>query len=322
MIRQFTVSVKKAQRLLKSGEVVAIPTETVYGLAGKASCPEAVKKIFQVKKRPHFDPLILHVHSINKAFEFLSVGKLEKKALQVLMKKFWPGPLTLVARSSGKADSIINAGLECVAVRYPRHKLVSSLLESVGPLVAPSANLFGKVSPTKAQHVLEEFQNNIPVLDGGECSQGLESTIIQIIEKNQKIYMALLRHGHISFKELGKTLQSENIDFEIFNSEVIAPGKMKDHYQPYKPLVILEGKTWDKSLEEIVKRKLGVKAQIRKKAVPLGKDPYEVARTLYSDLRDLSGEEFDIFVVERLPFQEGELWDTIWSRLRKASLKF
>jgi tRNA threonylcarbamoyl adenosine modification protein (Sua5/YciO/YrdC/YwlC family) len=173
-----------AADLLRKGEVVAIPTETVYGLAANAYNEAAVLKIFQAKQRPAFDPLIVHVHSLDQVKEVVSFSELKRKdtrkEAEALMAKFWPGPLTLVLPKSDRVPDLVTSGLDTVAVRMPAHPMALELLRSLDfPLAAPSANPFGYVSPTTAQHVADQLGEKIPyILDGGPCTVGVESTII------------------------------------------------------------------------------------------------------------------------------------------------
>ncbi len=177
-------NIQTAAELLRKGEVVAIPTETVYGLAANAYNEAAVLKIFQAKQRPAFDPLIVHVHSLEQVKEVVSFSELTRKDMrkeaEALMVKFWPGPLTLVLPKSDRVPDLVTSGLDTVAVRMPAHPMALELLRSLDfPLAAPSANPFGYVSPTTAQHVADQLGDKIPyILDGGPCTVGVESSII------------------------------------------------------------------------------------------------------------------------------------------------
>lgn len=169
------LSTNQAARLLKQGEVVAIPTETVYGLAADATNQLAIQEIFSLKKRPTDNPLIIHIGSINQLDEF------SKPLIEIelrIIKKFWPGPLTLVLPRKRNVPDAITAGLKTVAVRMPNHIKCLNLLQKTGPIVAPSANLSGTPSPSKVEHVLNDFGENFPILDGGDCTIGLESTVL------------------------------------------------------------------------------------------------------------------------------------------------
>jgi L-threonylcarbamoyladenylate synthase len=175
ILDEISVAVEK----LINGEVVGIPTETVYGLGAVISKSDAIKKIFTTKERPFFDPLIVHVSGVEQAKE-LSLDW--SAAADILAQEFWPGPLTLVLPKKNVSD-LITSGLQTVGVRCPDHKIALEIIEKVGePIAAPSANRFGKTSPTCKKHVLEEFNDAVFVVDGGDCSVGIESTIISVLE--------------------------------------------------------------------------------------------------------------------------------------------
>ncbi|MDC3024615.1 L-threonylcarbamoyladenylate synthase, partial [Alphaproteobacteria bacterium] len=221
-----------ASELLKSNKLVGIPTETVYGLGGRADNDVAIKKIFKIKNRPLSNPLILHYKSSDHALNDIFCDDRAKE----LAKKFWPGALTIVCKIKNKYISkFATANLDTVAVRVPSNNSIKKLLNHLEfPLAAPSANRYGKISPTSASDVYEELKNKIPlILDGGECSVGLESTIVEITEKK----ICILRHGFIPTSEIEKTLDCkiENlINAKIYRS----PGLAVNHYQPDKPVRI------------------------------------------------------------------------------------
>src|SRR4030043_2157115 len=190
-------SIRQAAGLIKKGGLVAFPTETVYGLGANAFNPIAVARIFEVKKRPHFDPLIVHV---------ASQGDLDKLGSEIpsdakkVMKQFWPGPLTIVLLKKEEVPEIVTSGLPTVAVRMPRHPMTLSLIELAGsPIVGPSANPFGYLSPTTAEHVRDQLGDQIDfILDGGSCEVGVESTIVSFFEKEPM----LLRPGGVPLEEI------------------------------------------------------------------------------------------------------------------------
>ena len=194
-----TTDINKAKEALQTNELIAIPTETVYGLAGNAYDETALKKIFELKKRPFYNPLIVHLKSASCMYDVAT--DIPENALK-LAEKFWPGPITLVLKKQAHISDLITAGKDTVAVRVPNHPVALALLEKLEfPLAAPSANPFGSISPTTAAHVLNYFGDNLNViLDGGECANGLESTIVGF-ENNQVI---LYRHGSISVDEIEK----------------------------------------------------------------------------------------------------------------------
>ncbi|MFN7262332.1 MAG: L-threonylcarbamoyladenylate synthase, partial [Pseudobdellovibrionaceae bacterium] len=229
------VDLQRAVELLKSGEVVAIPTETVYGLAAVISHRDAVEKIFATKKRPFFDPLIVHVNSLKQAQE---VSSSWGEIAETLADAFWPGPLTLVLPKANCISEMITSGLPTVGIRWPGHPLCQKLLQLVGePVAAPSANLFGKTSPSRTEHVEREFQGTIPVLEGGASEVGIESTIIKI----DGPAIQVLRNGVITFTQVKSALEAKKIHFQVQNviDQRQAPGMMKHHYMPQVPLILV-----------------------------------------------------------------------------------
>ena len=196
------IAIEQAIQMLKSNDVVAIPTETVYGLAGAINNESALNKIFSIKGRPFFDPLIVHVSSIEMA---QSLVKDWPKAASVLYEKFWPGPLTLVLPKNDKVSDLVTAGLKTVALRMPDHVTTLKMIDELQcPVAAPSANRFGKTSPTDWQHVQEEFAGEVAVVDGGASEVGVESTIVRLQDNN----VELLRPGTILFSDIQSPLSS------------------------------------------------------------------------------------------------------------------
>ncbi len=213
--------------LLKAGEVVAFPTETVYGLGADAWNPEAVMKVFSLKGRPADNPLIVHVSSVSMLENFAI--EIPNKARQ-LIDAFWPGPLTLVFRKKPKVLDLITGGLDTVAVRMPDHELALSLISQAGPLVAPSANKSGKPSPTRPEHVLHDFGDDFPVVRGGECRIGLESTVIDVTSNPFQIY----RPGYISKVQIESILKSHVSIYQKKpeDGKPRSPGMKYTHYSP------------------------------------------------------------------------------------------
>jgi L-threonylcarbamoyladenylate synthase len=226
------VSVEQAVQALKNHEVVAIPTETVYGLAGRYNSEQAVQKIFEVKRRPFFDPLIVHVSSLSQVPQ---LAKEWSSVAQALAERFWPGPLTLVVPKTKEVSDLITSGLPSVGLRWPRHKIAEKLIEATGPLAAPSANLFGKTSPSNASHVETEFQSAVKIIDGGPCEVGIESTVVKV-DGNQ---INFLRKGSITPAQIEKHLQNLKIDYFVAHeiARQFSPGEMNHHYMPAQPLV-------------------------------------------------------------------------------------
>lgn len=224
--------IHKAAELLRAGELVAIPTETVYGLAANAFDGRAALRIFEAKKRPSFDPLIVHSSSLEQARSFLK--EIPQEAVEIA-SHFWPGPLTLLLPKNDRIPDVVTSGLPTVAVRVPRHPLSQQLLEKLDfPLAAPSANPFGYISPTTAMHVYEQLGDRIPyILDGGPCTVGVESTIIGFEGHKMIVY----RLGGMSVEQL----QPHCREIELMphsSSNPQAPGQLKSHYAPRIPLVL------------------------------------------------------------------------------------
>lgn len=224
--------IRKAIALLKSGEVIGIPTETVYGLAGNAFDPQTVARIFEIKNRPSFDPLIVHTYDIENVHSF--VQTMPKLALK-LAKAFWPGPLTLLLPRTSAIPDLVTSGLDMVAVRIPRHPLTLALLSQLDfPLAAPSANPFGYVSPTQSAHVDEQLGGQIPyVLDGGPCMVGVESTIVGFTQEHPVIY----RLGGIPVEAIEKVVGTIRVKSRS-GPKPNAPGMLKSHYAPKKKVIV------------------------------------------------------------------------------------
>jgi len=224
-------------RALRRGELVAVPTETVYGLAANALDARACRKIFTAKGRPANDPLIVHIHSLNE----LAQIAVPNAAALILAKKFWPGPLTLVLPKKSVVPGVVSAGLPSVAVRMPRHPLFRRLLKlTARPLAAPSANAFGYVSPTTAAHVLAGLGQKIRhVLDGGPAAIGLESTIVDLRDPARP---TLLRPGAITRAQLqralGRRVQTAKTARHPARGAQLAPGLLARHYSPRTPVVL------------------------------------------------------------------------------------
>jgi L-threonylcarbamoyladenylate synthase len=224
--------INKAKLLLEKGELVAIPTETVYGLAGNALSVSAITKIFDVKNRPQFDPLIVHVSGLEDAA--LYVSQIPDQAI-TLAKQFWPGPLTLLLNKKSIIPDIVTSGLDTVGIRCPDHTVTRTLLQQLNfPLAAPSANPFGYVSPTKPEHVNEQLGDKIAyILDGGTCSVGVESTIVGFDTSTPVIY----RMGGLSIEILEKAIGPLQVQIHS-SSNPKAPGQLKSHYAPRKKVIL------------------------------------------------------------------------------------
>jgi L-threonylcarbamoyladenylate synthase len=234
MSAEIGTDIKKAAALLCEGKVVGIPTETVYGLAANALHADAVADIFRIKNRPDFDPLIVHIADISQVEKYAS--QFPEKAIK-LAEAFWPGPLTLVLPKRVIIPYSVTSGLETVGLRVPRHELTLELLMQLSfPLAAPSANPFGYISPTTAQHVADQLGEFIPyILDGGPCSVGVESTIVGFDDSfNPVIY----RKGMIT-QEMIEAVVGKTEVFTHSHSNPQAPGMLTSHYAPRTPLKII-----------------------------------------------------------------------------------
>lgn len=226
--------IEHASELLKRGGLVAMPTETVYGLAGNALNLDAVHGIFEAKQRPSFDPLIVHTNSLEKVSEF--VAEIPEKAKK-LAHAFWPGPLTLLLEKKSVIPDLVTSGLNTVAIRMPNHPVALALLEKLDfPLAAPSANPFGYVSPTTAEHVNNQLGDRIAyILNGGECTVGIESTIISFENEVPKV----LRLGGLSVEDIEDVVGSVDVAIHS-SSKPSAPGMLKSHYAPSKTIVLFD----------------------------------------------------------------------------------
>jgi L-threonylcarbamoyladenylate synthase len=220
------VTVEQAAVLIRKGEVVVIPTETVYGMAADAMNAEAVKKTFRLKGRPSDNPLIVHISDINQLRE-LTVEI--PPHLEKLASVFWPGPLTFVLRKSPKVPDAVSAGLDTVAVRMPDHPLTLELINKTGPLTAPSANRSGKPSPTKPAHILSDYGDSVPLLDGGNCRIGLESTVLNLTTTVPEI----LRPGAVSKEMIEQACGITVTESPYLKAQKpVSPGVKYSHYKP------------------------------------------------------------------------------------------
>jgi L-threonylcarbamoyladenylate synthase len=314
-----TQLIHQAAEIIKSGGIVAFPTETVYGLGSDAFNPIGVARIFEVKRRPYFDPLIVHV--ANPSDVEMLVKEIPSNAKK-LTEKFWPGPLTVVLLKEESIPDIVTAGLPTVAIRMPNHSMALSLIkESECPIAAPSANPFGYLSPTTAEHVREQLGNQIDfILDGGSCVVGVESTIISFVEEEPK----LLRPGGVPLEEVESIIGTVAIG-SINKEKTTAPGMLPKHYAPRTPILL----DWsEKDLVDYRNRKVGLLAF--QKVNPSLKfncvevlsergDLREAAANLFSAIRRLDGSGLDLILAESIP--ETSLGRAIMDRLHRASAK-
>jgi L-threonylcarbamoyladenylate synthase len=301
-----TGAAEAAQRL-RAGGVVAVPTETVYGLAACADQPEAIARVFQIKGRPSTHPLILHIAEISELTEW--VVEIPASA-QLLASTCWPGPLTLLLRRSKRVSDLITGGRDTVAIRIPAHALTQQVLKISGPFVAPSANRFGHVSPTTAQHVLNDLGEFLRlgvdgILNGGPCQIGVESTIVDCTVDPVQI----LRHGGISAEEIFALLSGKVAEA---SGPQRASGMLESHYAPRIPVHLCE------TSEEMAAAITQHSGAHRKFAViDLSSDLVAYARDLYALLREAENSGNDL-IIARLPHATG-LGHAIRDRLRKAA---
>lgn len=324
-----------AKDLLNQGEVVGLPTETVYGLAARIDMPSAVEKIFTTKERPFFDPLIVHVASIDQA---KTVTSYWGPVAQALASAFWPGPLTMILPKASTVNPMITSGLDSVGIRMPQHPLALELLREVGvPLAAPSANKFGRTSPTSASHVRAEFKKeNVFVLDGGDSQIGIESTVLLVKEKEGIPSLSILRRGHVLKTDIEQALNNRGIEFQFVETsdKKESPGHMKHHYMPPVPFILCldKSKPAMQVMEEvnqkisllpdeiesikIVKPQGGIHSY---QLLELSSDPLLATREFYSKLREAAAQGKDCILFYREPHQYSERWESLFDRLNKAA---
>jgi L-threonylcarbamoyladenylate synthase len=289
-----------AAKIIRVGNLVAFPTETVYGLGANALDAKAVEKIFEAKGRPKTSPLIVHVASIEMARE-LSSGW--TAAAEALAKRFWPGPLTLIVPKISAIPDIVTAGLDSVGLRIPSHPVALELLRAAGvPIAAPSANRFTELSPTTAEHVRASFGDQFPILDGGACEVGIESTVFHVET------LRILRPGMIIRAQIEEVVGPVGMGGEAAH---LSPGQHPKHYQPRTRVALT--KTPGRNAAYLWHRHEAAS----KKSLRMPKNAANYAAILYSTLHGLDKEGFDSIAIEPLP--EGPEWDGIRDRLARAT---
>ncbi len=311
-------SVDDAARLLQDGQVVAIPTETVYGLAGNAYNPEALAKIFAAKERPTFDPLIVHIADIA---QLQDIAQDIPDAAYRLAEAYWPGPMTLVLPKKECIPDLCTSGLPSVAVRFPSHPIAQEIIKKSGlPLAAPSANLFKHVSPTTAMHVAEQLSDRIAgIVDGGPCQVGVESAIVSLLGEIPTI----LRPGAITAEMVEKVLGKVKLGISSSKpgQPMTAPGQCDTHYRPQVPLYY-GPITKDFQLPPRTAR---IAFENTEGPVPetvnLSKtgDLVEATAKLYALMHELDKPEYDLILVDPIP--DAGLGMALNDRLRRASIK-
>lgn len=315
-------NIQLAAARLRNGELVAFPTETVYGLGAHALDANAVAKIYAAKGRPSFNPLIVHVAEIEDA-QKLSSSWLG--AAQALAQKFWPGPLTLVVPKSGEVPDMVSAGLSTVALRVPAHPVALELLRAAKiPLAAPSANKSGAVSPTRAHHVLESLGQDLFVLNGGACSVGIESTVVDVSGARP----AILRPGILSARDIESVIGPlVAADGTQENAPRPSPGMLEKHYAP-RARVHLFSTLIDASFHAVALASgqaigvlsfetTGLEKQFDAREIVLPSDARGYAARLYQALHELDAQGVVLILVEDVP--PGQAWDGVRDRLQRAA---
>lgn len=328
--------IQKAAELLANGRLVAFPTETVYGLGANAFDPDAVEKIFEAKNRPYSDPLIVHIEEIKQIH---NVAKKIPKIAWLLAENFWPGPLTFILERNSKVSSKVSTGLNTVAVRMPSHKIPQQLILHAGvPIAAPSANLFTRPSPTTAEHVYADLKGRIDViLDGGPCSIGLESTVLDLTQTEPII----LRPGGYSLEALKKVVPNVKIKpmFHKLDRNAtpsVSPGMLSKHYSPNAKVLLFSGepgstmKRMVSTAHQLISNNLTVGVMVSNenkgyfdglwvKLQLLGPhhDLEKISRNLFSSMRELDDEGIDVILV--MDFGQEGLGLAIRDRLFRAS---
>lgn len=320
IMAEISVDIERAAQLLLAGQVVAIPTETVYGLAANALDPEAVRKIFEVKDRPIHNPLIIHISRREDLHKYVTQVP---PLLEPLLSAFWPGPLTVLLDKNNVIGDEVNASLKQIAVRIPNHPLLLQLLDTVGkPLAAPSANPFGYLSPTRASHVEQQLGHKIPyILDGGPCSLGLESTIVGLSDNRLIVY----RLGAITVEELAATYDGI---VEIRNKDAHqpnAPGMLPYHYAPRTQLVLSTNVSADIDTHKDINMAVIHYTALhdrhlthpQSKQLKMKGGYKKIAQSIYEILHELDQQGLDLIIVERFP--DENLGRTLNDRLSRGA---
>lgn len=321
MVRATQSEIEAAVEALRAGELVAFPTETVYGLGANAQNPAALRKVFEAKGRPVHHPLIVHLDSARYLHRW--THKLPATA-EKLAARFWPGPLTLVLPKAGHVLDGITGGQGTVAIRVPGHPMAQQLLNAFGGgIAAPSANRYGHLSPTRAEHVRDELGDAVKiVLDGGECQVGVESTIVSCAEDPVR----LLRPGAVTLSQLRSVVGDVAVGADAKAPRV--PGSMQSHYAPTTPLEVVPGdglEIFAGALNDQGERVAVLAMRLPLKTLPLvtwinaGRKPQTYAHDLYANLRTLDKAGCARILVQEVPGDER--WDAVRDRLQKAAAR-
>jgi L-threonylcarbamoyladenylate synthase len=320
VVRATQVEIETAVQALRDGELVAFPTETVYGLGANAQNPAAVRKIFEAKGRPPDHPVIVHLDSPRYLHRW--VREVPQSATR-LAETFWPGPLTLVMPRAPTVHDVITGGQDTIAIRVPAHPMAQQLLNAFGGgIAAPSANRFGRLSPTRAEHVREEFGETVRViLDGGECQIGLESTIVSF----EGALVRLLRPGAVTAAQIrGVVGEQLMLGAELASPRV--PGSTPTHYAPTTPMTMVPAGEIDAQADAasaggrrvaVLAQRLPLRSHKYVTWINAGRRPESYARDLYTNLRTLDKAGCQQILVQGVP--DGEQWDAIRDRLLRAA---
>jgi L-threonylcarbamoyladenylate synthase len=321
MVRATQTEIEAAVEALRAGDLVAFPTETVYGLGANAQNPAALRKIFEAKGRPAHHPLIVHLDSARYLHRWTQ--RLSPEA-EKLAARFWPGPLTLVLPKAPHVLDAITGGQDTIAVRVPGHPMAQQLLTAFGGgIAAPSANRYGRISPTRAEHVRDELGDSVRIeLDGGESQLGIESTIVSCVESPVR----LLRPGAVTLSQLRSAVGEVIIGASVTAPRV--PGSAFSHYAPETPLEIVPGDAMEifaESLNDQGERVAVLAMRLPLKTLPLvtwinaGRKPQMYAHNLYTHLRTLDKAGCAKILVQEVPADER--WDAVRDRLQKAAAR-
>lgn len=312
---------------LKAGEVIAFPTETVYGLGANALNENAVSTIFKLKGRPSINPLIVHIYKIQQINELCNISETQKIFIEKL-KFFWPGPLSLVLPKKNIIPNIVTAGKDSVAIRMPNHKMALELLKETNlPIAAPSANPSGFLSPTKASHVEDAFKkDNIAILNGGDCQVGLESTVLSLLKETPIV----LRHGFITKRKIEEILGIEILDGTtkktLAPKDILSPGMLLKHYSPKTSLYLNNEQEIPKSINSayiaFMDENFQTQKELEKKfkrIIFLGNKKEDIAKSLFAVLHDLDTMNLDFIVIDSC--EEIDLGIAIMDRVKRATNK-
>ena len=306
-----TPEVRKAAEILRAGGLVAFPTETVYGLGADAANPDAVKRLYAVKRRPAEHPVIVHLYSLERA---LAWARDVPREAELLAQRFWPGPLTLILKRSSLAGDFVTGGQDTVGLRVPSHPVAQELLQGLGGVAAPSANRFGRVSPTTSAHVREDLGKDVDlVLEGGQSEVGIESTIVDLSSGKA----VLLRPGHVGVAQL------EGVIGEVAQKTSASPrhsGGLERHYAPRTPARLVPTHELDREIS-LGKTRVAVLAFSRPDErvdfwLRMPRDPQAYAQRLYAALRELDSANCERILVEAPPATAA--WSAVRDRLTRA----